>query len=392
MLNPVSGVDVEPPGQDFADLGNVAVSEGHDLQVRIFRETIGRPLVKPARPAQRFCIRRPPMPTLSAADQPDDPGREVRMQPTKCAASRASTDHPLQGLVSEVAAAETIAVGQEGRTSPDLGSNRPFDELQADLIGVERASPEIVIAGHESNADARLDQGPEDLEDRKMAPLNDRSVFEPEIEQVAVDHKVTGAVDHAFEKAKEGRLVVGGGGAEVGVRDDQRAIRVHLRQYRGGSRIRRQVWRGVPRAMEDQEIPGSRTEIRVRYAETDQMGHAHHMNYLAWFELGRTELMRMNGLSYAELERSGILLPVARAELSYRKGAGYDERVEILTRVVEVRSRSVTFGYEAIRADDGVRLASGSTTLVCTDAGLRPRRMPDSAMRILADLCADPIS
>jgi acyl-CoA thioester hydrolase len=144
--------------------------------------------------------------------------------------------------------------------------------------------------------------------------------------------------------------------------------------------------------MEEQEIPGSRTEIRVRYAETDQMGHAHHMNYLAWFELGRTELMRVNGLSYAELERNGVLLPVARAELSYRKGAGYDERVEIRTRVTEVRSRSVTFGYEAIRADDGTRLASGSTTLVCTDSDLRPRRMPDPATRILENLCVDSIS
>ena len=144
--------------------------------------------------------------------------------------------------------------------------------------------------------------------------------------------------------------------------------------------------------MEEQEIPGSRTEIRVRYAETDQMGHAHHMNYLAWFELGRTELMRVNGLSYAQLERDGVLLPVARAELSYRKGAGYDERVEIRTRVAEVRSRSVTFGYEAIRADDGVRLASGRTTLVCTDSALRPRRMPEPAMRILEDLRTESFS
>jgi acyl-CoA thioester hydrolase len=144
--------------------------------------------------------------------------------------------------------------------------------------------------------------------------------------------------------------------------------------------------------MAEQEIPGSRTEIRVRYAETDQMGHAHHMNYLAWFELGRTELMRVNGLSYAQLERDGVLLPVARAELSYRKGAGYDERVEIRTRVMEVRSRSVTFGYEAIRADDDVQLAIGSTTLVCTDADLKPRRIPGPAMRILEDLRTDPIS
>jgi acyl-CoA thioester hydrolase len=140
------------------------------------------------------------------------------------------------------------------------------------------------------------------------------------------------------------------------------------------------------------ETPGSRTEIRVRYAETDQMGHAHHMNYLAWFELGRTELMRENGISYARMERDGVLLPVARAELTYRQGAGYDERVDILTRVTEVRSRSVTFGYEALRTDDGVHLASGLTTLVCTDAELRPRRMPEPARRILEALCTGSIS
>lgn len=134
------------------------------------------------------------------------------------------------------------------------------------------------------------------------------------------------------------------------------------------------------------EIPGSRTEIRVRYAETDQMGHAHHMNYLAWFELGRTGLMRANGLSYAGLEKEGILLPVAHAELDYRQGAGYDERVWIRSRVKQVRSRTVTFGYEAVRADDEALLARGSTTLVCTDSDLRLRRIPKEAQRILERL------
>lgn len=135
-----------------------------------------------------------------------------------------------------------------------------------------------------------------------------------------------------------------------------------------------------------EEIPGSRTEIRVRYAETDQMGHAHHMNYLAWFELGRTELMRANGISYAGLEDEGILLPVAHAELDYRQGAGYDERVWILSRVKQVRSRTVTFAYEARRADDEALLARGSTTLVCTDSDLRLRRIPKEAQRILERL------
>ncbi len=138
--------------------------------------------------------------------------------------------------------------------------------------------------------------------------------------------------------------------------------------------------------MVEAEIPGSRTEIRVRYAETDQMGLAHHMNYLAWFELGRTALMRSNGLSYAELEAGGVLLPVAHAELDYRRGAAYDERVWIDARVAEVRSRTVTFAYEAVRARDGVLLASGSTTLVCTDRTLRTRRMPEPALAILEQL------
>ncbi|MGW8283609.1 MAG: acyl-CoA thioesterase [Gemmatimonadota bacterium] len=138
--------------------------------------------------------------------------------------------------------------------------------------------------------------------------------------------------------------------------------------------------------MEAEPIPGSRTEIRVRYAETDQMGHAHHMNYLAWFELGRTELMRANGLSYGELERNGTLLPVSRAQLEYRQGAAYDDRVWIHTRVEQVRSRSVTFAYEAVRAEDEALLARGSTTLVCTNKELEVRRIPDDAVRILSRL------
>ena len=81
--------------------------------------------------------------------------------------------------------------------------------------------------------------------------------------------------------------------------------------------------------MTQDELPGSRIRLRVRYAETDQMGRAHHMQYLAWFELGRTELIRGTGLAYADMERQGIFLPVAHVEVDYRSGAGYDELVEI---------------------------------------------------------------
>lgn len=136
------------------------------------------------------------------------------------------------------------------------------------------------------------------------------------------------------------------------------------------------------------EPQGSRIRLRVRYAETDQMGRAHHMQYLAWFELGRTELIRGAGLSYAAIEKTGTLLPVAEVEVQYRKGAGYDELVEIETCVSNVRSRDVTFSYRALRASSGELLASGCTRLVCTDAEGRPKRLPTRVMDSLREVQA----
>ena len=97
--------------------------------------------------------------------------------------------------------------------------------------------------------------------------------------------------------------------------------------------------------MSSNPTAGERTRLRVRYAETDQMGRAHHMHYLAWFELGRTELLRGAGVAYSEIESQGVKLPVSNVEIEYRSPAGYDEAVDIFTRVSRVRSRTVTFSY-----------------------------------------------
>lgn len=129
--------------------------------------------------------------------------------------------------------------------------------------------------------------------------------------------------------------------------------------------------------------PVGHVEFRVRYAETDQMGRAHHGHYLAWCELGRTALMRERGVSYAELETRGTLLPVTRAEIEYRRAVGFDERVRVETEVEAVRSRGVRFRYGVYRADDGTLLARARTELVCTDAAGRPRRLPDDVRRAL---------
>lgn len=137
-----------------------------------------------------------------------------------------------------------------------------------------------------------------------------------------------------------------------------------------------------------EHAPGRGVEaLRVRYAETDQMGRAHHAHYLVWCESGRTALMRERGVSYAALERRGIRLPVARASLEYRGAVGYDAIVRVETRVEAVRSRSVTFAYR-ILDEEGRLLARATTELVCTDDAGRPARLPE-AVRDALDRAAE---
>ncbi len=131
----------------------------------------------------------------------------------------------------------------------------------------------------------------------------------------------------------------------------------------------------------------SRSEIRVRYAESDQMGVAYHANYLVWCEVGRTDLIRRLGMSYAEMERRGVMLAVADAHLRYHASARYDDLVRIVTRLSGVRSRMVTFEYTLWRVgEDGQeaeRLATASTTLVSLDADGRPTALPTEMREML---------
>ncbi len=135
-------------------------------------------------------------------------------------------------------------------------------------------------------------------------------------------------------------------------------------------------------------IPGSVTDVRVRYAETDQMGRAHHMAYVAWFELARTELMRHSGISYADMERRGVLLPVVRLEVDYLKGVEYEDVVDIHTTVADVRSRRVQFDYRVVARKGGVVVAEAMSILICMNRDGRPRRLPDDVREILARLQA----
>jgi len=126
------------------------------------------------------------------------------------------------------------------------------------------------------------------------------------------------------------------------------------------------------------------SDIRVRYAETDQMGVVYHANYLIWCEIGRTDFIRSRGMSYADMERQGFLLAVTEVTMRLHASARYDDLVRVTTRLVSVRSRAVEFAYEITRPDTGASIASVGTTLVSVSPEGRPVPLP-AGIRALLD-------
>ncbi len=118
------------------------------------------------------------------------------------------------------------------------------------------------------------------------------------------------------------------------------------------------------------------TTFYARYAETDQMGVIHHAAYVVWFEEGRSAWMRAMGGDYAEFEAEGLYLVVSEVQARYAAPALYGRRVTVRTWVEELRSRSLTFGYEVVDTESGQSLVTGTTRHVCTDHQGRVRRIP----------------
>ena len=120
------------------------------------------------------------------------------------------------------------------------------------------------------------------------------------------------------------------------------------------------------------------TKLRVRYAETDQMGVVYHSNHLIWFEVGRVELMRQMGFSYRDMEREdGLFIAVAQATCRYRAPVYYDEEVLVRTRLKTVRESVIIFAYELERANNGTLLAEGETTHIVTNSEMKVSALPD---------------
>jgi len=126
------------------------------------------------------------------------------------------------------------------------------------------------------------------------------------------------------------------------------------------------------------------TPVRVRYAETDQMGVVYHANYLIWFEVGRVELMRALGIEYKRMEiEDDCHIVVADVRCRYHSSARYDEVLVVRTRIAESRNRTIRFSYEVFRDTDRELLAVGETLHVICGSNGKPKLLPEKYRAIL---------
>jgi acyl-CoA thioester hydrolase len=132
------------------------------------------------------------------------------------------------------------------------------------------------------------------------------------------------------------------------------------------------------------------TRVRVRYAETDQMGVVYHSNHLIWFEVGRVEFMREMGFSYRDLEREdGRFIAVAEVKCRYRAPVYYDDEVIVRTWLRSARESVIVFNYELVRGDNAALLAEGETTHIVTDAQMKIAALPENYVKAFREALAE---
>lgn len=127
--------------------------------------------------------------------------------------------------------------------------------------------------------------------------------------------------------------------------------------------------------------------VRVRYAETDQMGIVYHANYLVWFEVGRVELMRQIGLDYRNMERDeGAMVAVVEVTARYKAPARYDDELIIRTRVSSAKLAILKFKYEILRAADEILLCEGETIHLVVGRDMKRRSLPQRYVELFGNL------
>ena len=122
------------------------------------------------------------------------------------------------------------------------------------------------------------------------------------------------------------------------------------------------------------------TRLRVRYAETDQMGVVYHSNFVIWMEVGRVELLRSLGFTYREMEQDGYHLPVAEIKCRYKAPARYDDLIRIRTKIVNLRGYVIHFFYEILRDEDSTLLAEGESVHIVVGSDMQKSALPEKYM------------
>jgi acyl-CoA thioester hydrolase len=140
-------------------------------------------------------------------------------------------------------------------------------------------------------------------------------------------------------------------------------------------------------------MPVSETRIRVRYAETDQMGIVYYANFFIWFEIGRVELLRQLGFHYKQMEiDDNCHIPVVEANCRYKSPARYDDELLLETSVLAIRRSVLKFGYRLLRPENEgtTLLAEGETVHVTVDRSFRPVRLPQKYVAVLGQFLVAP--
>jgi|SRR6185369_9318488 acyl-CoA thioester hydrolase len=128
------------------------------------------------------------------------------------------------------------------------------------------------------------------------------------------------------------------------------------------------------------------TKVRVRYAETDQMGVVYHANYFVWLEIGRVELLRQLGFSYRDMEREDdCFIAVVDARCRYKSPARYDDEIIVRTYLKNLRDSLIHFEYELVRVSDNTLLAEGETTHVVTNAQMAKATLPEKYLSVFRE-------
>jgi acyl-CoA thioester hydrolase len=131
-------------------------------------------------------------------------------------------------------------------------------------------------------------------------------------------------------------------------------------------------------------MPSSVTSLRVRYAETDQMGVVYYANYFVWFEVARTDLIRSLGWSYREMEAAGFILPVIEATCQYRRPSRYDDELEVRTTGRLTTPVRLEFDYEVVVKGQDEPIATGRTRHAAVTPDGKPCRLPSRIVEVFS--------